>query len=103
MIRVGLQMLSPQLEPANIVARGRVGRAPQERGEPDTAVDVASLRIPAKLARGHVLDHALAQLAGGVGTHGKLLSWMRLATPRSSRQGSPARYRRSLTWLPHPK
>src|SRR5437867_8461339 len=49
--------------------------------------------MPAKLARGHVLDHALTQLAGGVGTHGKLLSWMRLTTPRSSRQGCTARYR----------
>src|SRR3977135_4671598 len=100
MIRVGLQMLSPQLEPTNIVGGGRVRRAPQERGEPDTAVDVASLRMPAKLARGHVLDHALTQLAGGVGTHGKLLSWMRLTTPPPSRQGSTARYRCSLNWLP---
>src|SRR5436190_444211 len=82
-----------QLKPTNIVGGGRFRRAPQERGEPDTAVDVASLRMPTELARSHVLDHALAQLAGGVGTHGKLLSWMRLTTPRSSRQGCTPRYR----------
>ena len=32
-------------------------------------------------------------------THRQLLSWMRLTTPRSSRQGDPARYRRSPPWL----
>jgi hypothetical protein len=37
--------------------------------------------------------------ADGIRTHGKLLSWMRLKTPRSSRQGAPPRYPRSLPWL----
>src|SRR5262249_55205856 len=51
----------------------------------------AALRPRTQLARVHVLDHALTQRADGIRTHGKLLSWMRLKTPRSSRQGlSPA-------------
>src|ERR1019366_5215217 len=42
-----------------------------------------------ELARGHVLDHALAQRRDGFRTHRQLLSWMRLTTPRSSRQDTP--------------
>src|SRR5215472_15622115 len=52
---------------------------------------MASLRSGAELACVHVLDHALTQRADRIRTHGKLLSWMRLKTPRSSRQSvSPA-------------
>src|SRR5215467_15622072 len=48
---------------------------------------MAPLRPGTQLARVHVLDHALTQRADRIRTHGKLLSWMRLKTPRSSRQG----------------
>src|ERR1700687_1666919 len=44
-----------------------------------------------KLARVHVFDHTLTQRGDSLGCHRQLLSWMRLLTPRSSRQGaSPA-------------
>jgi hypothetical protein len=59
-----------QLEQADLVSRGRVGRALQVRGEPLAAADVDSLRVRVELARAHVLDHALAQRADGIGTHG---------------------------------
>jgi hypothetical protein len=59
-----------QLEQADLVRRGRVGRALQVRGKPLAAADVASLRVRVELARAHVLDHALAQRADGIGTHG---------------------------------
>src|ERR1700730_1441201 len=46
-----------------------------------------------EFARVHVLDHALAQWADSMRTHGQLLSGLRLTTPQSSRQGaSPAIY-----------
>src|SRR5712671_4612398 len=61
-----------QLEQADLVRRGRVGRALQVRGKPLAAADVASLRVRVELARAHVLDHALAQRADGIGTHGEL-------------------------------
>src|SRR5215831_7054902 len=38
--------------------------------------------------RVHVLDHAVTQRGGSIRAHRKLLSWMRLTTPRSSRQGA---------------
>ena len=80
-----------QLEPADILRCGRVRRAPQERDEPLAAAEVASLRARTELARVHVLDHALAQRADGIHAHGNSCLGMRLATPRSSRQGtSPA-------------
>ena len=75
-MRLRLQMLARlsqvQLEQADLVGRGRVGRALQVRGEPLAAADVASLRVRVELARAHVFDHALAQRADGIGTHGEL-------------------------------
>src|SRR5712692_10612074 len=82
-----------QLEQADVLSCGRVRGPLQKRGEPLAAADVAPLRTRTELASVHVLDHALAQRANGRRTHGKLLSWMRLTTPRSSRQGIPPRYR----------
>src|SRR6516162_6830623 len=38
----------------------------------------------------HVLDHAMTERVAGVRTRGKLLFWVRLTTPRSSRQDDPA-------------
>src|ERR1700674_5179335 len=46
------------------------------------------LRARTELACVHVLDHALAQRADRNRTHWQLLSWMRLTTPRSSRQAA---------------
>jgi hypothetical protein len=59
-----------QLETADLVDSGRVGRALQIRSEPLAAVDVASLRMRVELARAHVLDHPLAQRAYGISAHG---------------------------------
>jgi hypothetical protein len=39
--------------------------------------------MPAKLARAHVLDHALAQGSDRERTHGEFQFWMRLTTPQS--------------------
>src|SRR5271168_2029433 len=78
-----------QLEPTDVLCRSRVRRPLKKRSKPLAAVNVAPLRPRTELARVHVLDHALSQWADGIRTHGKLLSWMRLTTPRSSRQGSP--------------
>src|SRR5262245_58297157 len=47
-----------QLEAANVVGGGRVGRAFQERRKPSAAVDVVALRMGFELARRHVLDQA---------------------------------------------
>src|SRR5215471_551262 len=88
-----------QLEPADILGRGRLRGSLEKRREPLAAPQVASLCPPTKLARVHVLDHALTQRADRIRTHGNLLSWMRLKTPRSSRQGATPRYPRSPTWL----
>ena len=49
-----------QLEPADVLCRGRVGGPLEKRGEPLAAVNVAPLRTRTKLASVHVLDHALA-------------------------------------------
>src|SRR6516164_6635033 len=38
----------------------------------------------------HVLDHAMTERVAGVRTRGKLLFWVRVTTPRSSRQDDPA-------------
>ena len=75
-----------QLEPTDVLGRSRVGRTLQKCSEPPAAADVALLRARTELASVHVLDHALAQRTDGIRTHWKLLSWMRLTTPRSSRQ-----------------
>ena len=64
-----------QLEAANVVSGGRVGRALQERCKPPAAVDVAALRMVTKIACGHILDHALTQWPNrGIGTHGEFLT-----------------------------
>src|SRR5215813_12196590 len=78
-----------QLEAADILGRRRVGGAMPKRGKPLAAANVTSLRARRELPRIHVLDHAMTQRGDGIRTHGKLLSWMRLTTPRSSRQGPP--------------
>ena len=75
-----------QLKTADVLGRSRIGRPLQKCSKPLAAGDVAPLRVCTKLARIHVLDHALAQRADGIRTHRKLLSRMRLTTPRSSRQ-----------------
>jgi hypothetical protein len=49
-----------------------------KRGEVLAAADVEPLRPGAELARGHILDHALAKRADNIDAHGKLLSRMRL-------------------------
>src|SRR5450830_574110 len=77
-----------QLEPADILGHSRIERPLEKRSKPPATADVALLRSRTELARVHVLDHALAQWADGIRTHRKLLSWMRLTTPRSSRQGT---------------
>ena len=46
-----------------------------------------------ELARGHVLDHALAQWADSIDGHGKLLSRMRLTNTSILGTGLPARHR----------
>ena len=91
MMRLRLQMLTPvsakcSWKQADILKGGRVRRPLEKRGEPLATADVACLRARTELARVHVLDHALAQRADGIGTHRQLLSGMRLTTPRSSRQ-----------------
>jgi hypothetical protein len=78
-----------QLEAADVLGRGRVGGPLHKRREPHATADVASLRARTQLACIHVLDHALAQRADSIHAHTKPLSWMRLTTPRSSRQGDP--------------
>src|SRR5881397_1382409 len=75
-----------QLKPADILRRGRLRGPLEKRSKPLAAVNMAPLRSRAELACIHVLDHALAQRADRNRTHGQLLSWMRLTTPRSSRQ-----------------
>jgi hypothetical protein len=53
--------------------------------------NVTPLRVRSQLARVHVFDHTLAQRGDSLGCHSQLLSWVRLMTPASSRQGaSPA-------------
>src|SRR5258708_30101473 len=80
-----------QLEAANVLRCCRVRGSLEKCRKLLAAADMAPLRSGTQLARIHVLDHALTQRADGIRTHGKLLSWMRLKTPRSSRQGlSPA-------------
>src|SRR5471032_253336 len=75
-----------QLKPADILRRGRVRGPFEKRRKSLAAVNMAPLRPRAELACIHVLDHALAQRADRNRTHGKLLSWVRLTTPPSSRQ-----------------
>src|SRR5439155_8254353 len=51
-------------------------RALKKCSKPLAAGDVAPLRVRTKLARVHVLDHALAQRADRIRAHRQLLSWM---------------------------
>src|ERR1700675_837854 len=88
-----------QLEPADVLCRGCLGGPLEKSSEPLATANMAPLCARTELACVHVLDHALAQRGDGLRTHKQLLSWMRLTTPRSSRQGTPAGYRRSLPWL----
>src|SRR5262245_58343365 len=76
-----------KLEAANVLGCGRVGGALEKGRKPLAAADVTPLRVRTQLARGHVLDHPLAQRADNLRTHRQLLSWMRLTTPRSLRPG----------------
>jgi hypothetical protein len=92
-----------QLEPADILRRRGIGRAIEKRGKPFAAVNVAPLRARRELPRVHVFDHAMPQWSDGARAHEKLLSWMRLTTPRSFKTGRPSRYRRSLSWFPRPQ
>src|SRR5271170_6218980 len=77
-----------QLEPADILRRSRFWRPLEKRREPLAAADMAPLRARTELAPVHIFNHALTQRADGIHTHRKLLSGMRLKTPRSSRQGA---------------
>jgi hypothetical protein len=79
-----------QLETADVFKGGRLGGPLEKCSEPLATADMASLRARTQLASVHVLDHALAQRAYNIGTHGQLLSGMRLMTPRSSRQDATA-------------
>src|ERR1700682_1181410 len=69
-----------QLEPADILRRGGVGRPLEKRGEPLAAAHLAPLRSRTELARIHVFDHTLTQRGDSLGCHGQLLSWVRLMT-----------------------
>jgi hypothetical protein len=61
-----------QLEAANVVGGGSIGRALQKCCKPLAAVYVAALRMVTKIACGHVFDHALTQRANRVTrTHGE--------------------------------
>src|SRR5208282_3999951 len=77
-----------QLETADVLKGGGVRRPLEKCSETLATADVAILRARTELARGHVLDHALAQRADRFRTHRQLLSWMRLTTPQSSRQAT---------------
>jgi hypothetical protein len=50
-----------QLEPADVLAGGCLGRSLQERGEPFTGPNVPSLRARTELARIHIFDHTLTE------------------------------------------
>src|SRR5215813_10046994 len=79
-----------QLKAPDILSRRRVRGAVEKHSKPLAAVNVAPLRARTELPRVHVLDHAMTERGDGVRTHRKLLSWVRLTTPRSSRQNDPA-------------
>ena len=73
-MRLRLQMLisglgQVQLEQADVLKCGGVGRPLEKRCETLATADVACLRGRTELAGIHVLDHPLAQRADGIGTH----------------------------------
>jgi hypothetical protein len=82
-----------QLETADVLDGGSLGRALEKCGEALAAADVQSLSPAAELARGHVLDHALAKWADNIDAHGKLLSRMRLTNTSILSTGLLARHR----------
>ena len=51
------------LEAAQILRRGRTGRATYEGGEPPDVADVVALRLSREPAHGHVVDQSLARRA----------------------------------------
>jgi hypothetical protein len=51
------------LEAVQILRRGRVGCAPQKRGEAPDVADVVALRLGREPAHIHVVDQSLAQRA----------------------------------------
>src|SRR5438034_10586825 len=65
-----------ELKQADVLTRGGLRRALKKCSKPLAAGDVAPLRVRTKLARVHVLDHALAQRADRIRAHRQLLSWM---------------------------
>jgi hypothetical protein len=85
-------------------SRGSISSLPSRSCNSSCIATGSTKRQPAaccdrrpSLAQRHVLDHAVTQRGDGIHVHGKLLSWMRLTTPRSSRTGRPCCYRRSLS------
>jgi hypothetical protein len=91
-----------QLKPANIVGRGRVGGAPQKGSEPFAGCECGCAANATQACAPSCLDHALAQRADRLRTHGKLLSRMRLNTS-ILKTGRYARYRWSLPRSPAPQ
>src|SRR5215469_14622720 len=93
MMRLRLQMLTPAAAKCNW--KRRISSVVAVLGERwRNAANRLQLRmwplcVPAELPSIHVLDHAVTQRGDGIRTHRKLLPWMRLTTPRSSRQEAP--------------
>jgi hypothetical protein len=63
----GLALLD--LEAAQILRRGRVGRAPHKRGEAPHVADVVALGLAREPAHVHVVDQTLAQWVDGSGAN----------------------------------
>ena len=59
----GLALLD--LEPAQILRRRGIGRAPEEGREAPDIADVVALRLAAEMPHVHIVDQALAQRADG--------------------------------------
>ena len=62
------------LEAAQILRRGRVGRAPQKRGEAPHVADVVALGLGREPAHVHVVDQALTQAADA--SRGRNRDWL---------------------------
>ncbi len=63
-----------QLEAPEILGRGRIWRAAEERREAPDLADVIGAGLLDEMAHRHVFDHALAQRADGCVGHRGLLS-----------------------------